>query len=71
MVPTIDEFGGYSSRLRIPDKIQCVSGAEDATKKIASNDKMQKTNSFKIKIQTSVTAAKKKGLSDRSTESNN
>ena len=42
MVPTIDEFGGYSSRLRIPDSNLYVDSADDTAKKLASDNQLPK-----------------------------
>lgn len=67
MVPTIDEFGGYSSRLRIPDSNLYVGSADDTAQNLASDNQLSKQNGIKIRIQTSTDkppALKKKSKSD-------
>ena len=53
MVPTIDEFGGYSSRLRIPESGQSGINAESISGDEITESKKSKPRNIKTKAQNS------------------
>ena len=53
MVPTIDEFGGYSSRLRIPESSQQGANVEPTSGEEITESKKSKPRNIKNKAQNS------------------